>query len=50
MESVDSGKPFTMACAVDLSLTIEWFRYYAGAADKLTGDTVPVGMFFLGIY
>lgn len=31
-----------MARNVDLPLTIECFRYYAGWCDKLEGSTIPI--------
>ncbi|CEM30451.1 unnamed protein product [Vitrella brassicaformis CCMP3155] len=42
MESRDSGKPITEAKTVDLPLAIEAIRYYAGWADKIQGDTIPL--------
>jgi acyl-CoA reductase-like NAD-dependent aldehyde dehydrogenase len=42
LESLDNGKPVKMATAVDLSQTITWFRYYAGWAERITGDVLPV--------
>ena len=42
LESWDNGKPFAVAKAADLSLTVACYRYYAGWADKLQGKTIPV--------
>ena len=42
LESLDNGKPVAVARAADVPLTIEHFRYYAGWADKLEGETIPV--------
>jgi phenylacetaldehyde dehydrogenase len=42
LESLDNGKLLTVARAADIPLTIEHFRYYAGWADKLEGETIPV--------
>jgi phenylacetaldehyde dehydrogenase len=42
LESLDNGKPVTVARAADVPLTAEHFRYYGGWADKLEGDTIPV--------
>jgi aldehyde dehydrogenase (NAD+) len=42
LESLDNGKPFAVAKAADLSLTVACYRYYAGWADKLQGKTIPV--------
>ena len=41
VESHDNGKtPFE--ARLDVEMVIDTFRYYAGWADKLTGETVPV--------
>ncbi len=42
LESLDNGKPYAVAKAADLPLVVEHFRYYAGWADKITGETIPV--------
>jgi len=42
LESLDNGKPFSVAKAADLPLTIACYRYYAGWADKVQGKTIPV--------
>jgi aldehyde dehydrogenase (NAD+) len=42
LESLDNGKPFRDARAADLPLAIDCIRYYAGWADKLHGQTIPV--------
>ena len=42
LETLDNGKPIRDAKAADLPLSIDCLRYYAGWADKLTGDTIPV--------
>ena len=42
LESLDNGKPIRDARAADLPLAIECLRYYAGWADKLTGDVIPI--------
>jgi len=41
IEVFDTGKPLRDALAVDLPLTIQCFRYYAGWPSKLKGDTLP---------
>ena len=43
LESLDNGKPYKVALAADLPLTIACYRYYAGWADKIQGRTIPVG-------
>ncbi len=42
LETLDNGKPLRDARAADLPLVIDCLRYYAGWADKLTGDTIPI--------
>jgi aldehyde dehydrogenase (NAD+) len=42
LETRDQGKPLSQARS-DLSSAARYFEYYAGAADKLEGTTVPVG-------
>src|SRR6266550_335512 len=42
LESLDNGKPFTIARAADLPLTVKAYRYYAGWADKIQGRTIPI--------
>ena len=47
LEVLDNGKPVGEVLAADLPLVISTFRYFAGWADKVTGDTLPVdGDFF----
>lgn len=42
LETLDNGKPIQESRHVDLPKTIEIFRYYAGWATKLEGETVNV--------
>jgi aldehyde dehydrogenase (NAD+) len=42
LESLDNGKPFTIAKAVDVAATVGCFRYFAGWSDKIHGKTIPV--------
>ena len=42
LESLDNGKPVAVARAADVPLVIEHFRYYAGWADKIEGEVIPV--------
>lgn len=42
LESLDNGKPIRDARNADLPLAIDCLRYYAGWADKLHGQTIPV--------
>ncbi|HLF92217.1 MAG TPA: aldehyde dehydrogenase family protein, partial [Planctomycetota bacterium] len=41
LETMDAGKPLAESKAVDLHECIEVLRYYAGAATKITGETLP---------
>ncbi len=42
LESLDNGKPFSVALAADVALTVDHFRYYAGWATKVEGETIPI--------
>jgi len=42
LESLDNGKPIQDAKGADLPLVIDCLRYYAGYADKIHGQTIPV--------
>jgi acyl-CoA reductase-like NAD-dependent aldehyde dehydrogenase len=47
LETLDTGKPITESSRIDLPMTVDVFRYFAGAATKLEGSTIPVsGPFF----
>jgi len=47
LESIDNGKPLSVAKAVDVAKTIACYRYFAGWADKVQGKTIPIdGDFF----
>jgi aldehyde dehydrogenase (NAD+) len=47
LESLDNGKPVSVAKAVDVAATAGCYRYFAGWADKIHGKTIPVdGDFF----
>lgn len=43
LEALDGGKPCGFTKAVDLGLVIKTLRYYAGYADKIHGQTIPIG-------
>jgi aldehyde dehydrogenase (NAD+) len=43
LEALDNGKPYSVAKAADLPLSIACYRYYAGWADKIQGKTIPIG-------
>ena len=42
LECRDTGKPLAQARA-DVAVTVRYFDYYAGAADKLLGTSIPLG-------
>ncbi len=42
LESWDNGKPIRDARHVDLPLVLDCLRYYAGYADKIHGQTIPI--------
>lgn len=44
LETLNNGKPIRESVNADLPLTIEHFRYYAGWATKVTGQTIPVSV------
>jgi len=44
LESLDNGKPLTIARAADLPLAIDLFRYMAGWATKIEGTTIPISV------
>src|SRR4051794_9718532 len=41
IESLDNGKPVTLAKMVDVALTVAHFRYFAGWPTKIEGRVVP---------
>src|SRR5271166_3224185 len=42
LETLDNGKPISESRKGDLPLVIDCLRYYAGWADKIHGQTIPV--------
>jgi len=42
LESLDNGKPVTVARVADIPGTIDMFRYMAGWATKIEGNTIPI--------
>ncbi|HTW25276.1 MAG TPA: aldehyde dehydrogenase family protein [Candidatus Baltobacteraceae bacterium] len=42
LESLDQGKPVTMARIADIPISIDQLRYYAGWATKVEGSTIPI--------
>jgi aldehyde dehydrogenase (NAD+) len=47
LESLDNGKPVSVAKAVDVTKTVACYRYFAGWADKVHGKTIPIDGDFL---
>ena len=44
LESIDNGKPRAVAAAADVPLAIDLFRYMAGWATKIEGNTIPISV------
>jgi aldehyde dehydrogenase (NAD+) len=42
LETLDNGKPIRESKSADLPLTVDCLRYYAGYADKIHGQTIPI--------
>ena len=47
LESLDNGKPVSVAKAVDVAKTVACYRYFGGWADKVHGKTIPIDGDFL---
>jgi acyl-CoA reductase-like NAD-dependent aldehyde dehydrogenase len=48
IETLDSGKPITESRG-DIETAATYFEYYAGIADKLQGDTIPLGPDYISL-
>lgn len=44
LESLNNGKPITVARAADLPLVVDMFRYMAGWTTKIEGNTIPLSV------
>ena len=44
LESLDNGKPFAVARAADVPLSVDHFRYMSGWATKVEGNTIPISV------
>jgi phenylacetaldehyde dehydrogenase len=44
LESIDNGKPLTVARAADVPLCVDMFRYMAGWTTKIEGNTIPLSV------
>ncbi|MBX3170403.1 MAG: aldehyde dehydrogenase family protein [Candidatus Eremiobacteraeota bacterium] len=44
LESLDNGKPISVARVADVPLAVDLFRYMAGWATKIEGNTIPISV------
>src|SRR5215813_7797679 len=44
LEMLDNGKPYKVARAADVPLAVDLFRYMAGWATKIEGNTIPLSV------
>lgn len=44
LETLDNGKPVTVARAADVPLAVDLFRYMAGWTTKIEGNTIPLSV------
>lgn len=44
IESLDNGKPLKVARGADVPLAVDLFRYMAGWATKIEGNTIPISV------
>ena len=44
LESLDNGKPVAIAAGADVALSSDIFRYMAGWATKIEGETIPISV------
>lgn len=44
LESLDNGKPINVARVADVPLAVDLFRYMAGWATKIEGNTIPISV------
>jgi acyl-CoA reductase-like NAD-dependent aldehyde dehydrogenase len=42
LETLHNGKPITESRKIEIPMAVECFEYYAGWADKVLGETIPV--------
>lgn len=49
LESLDNGKPFADSL-LDVEMTVNTFKYYAGFADKIHGKTILAGIHIAKYY
>jgi phenylacetaldehyde dehydrogenase len=44
LEALDNGKPLSVARTADIPLAVDLFRYMAGWATKIEGNTIPISV------
>ena len=44
LETLDNGKPLKVARVADIPLAVDLFRYMAGWATKIEGNTIPISV------
>src|SRR3954467_3440103 len=44
LETLDNGKPLTISRVADVPLAVDLFRYMAGWATKVEGNTIPISV------
>jgi phenylacetaldehyde dehydrogenase len=44
LETLDNGKPISVARVADVPLAVDLFRYMAGWATKIEGNTIPISV------
>ncbi|HYK88123.1 MAG TPA: aldehyde dehydrogenase family protein [Acidobacteriota bacterium] len=44
LDTLDNGKPIGVARAADVPLAVDLFRYMAGWASKIEGNTIPISV------
>ena len=44
LETLDNGKPFSVARVADVPLAVDLLRYMAGWATKIEGSTIPISV------
>ena len=42
LETLDNGKPLTIAKVADVALSADLFHYMSGWATKIEGNTIPI--------
>jgi acyl-CoA reductase-like NAD-dependent aldehyde dehydrogenase len=42
LEALDNGKPVKLARIVDVGQTVAWLRHFAGWAERIRGEVIPV--------